>query len=403
MPRYSYTAIAKRTYPTLAEARTAVEKANKLDSAQRDTRDLMAILMAMVENSPRIAGDVDTRRAALAAFTWKLAPYDTADAERAALAERRMRPMISQLMGWWVDCPLYGAMVVEQDWVDDPATAPFRRPVAIKRYTQTEIERTSADPQQLQLLADDTKLLRTPITDKPPGSMLAVCDAGLKPGGLLRSLLWHELLRNEMLQEQAGFLRLIKGLVIGTFKEWASDEDKETLDTALGNLTTNQAAVLSESLGVDYKSVVNYLGATSFKDFIEAAEDAASILILGQANTTRLPSSGGSRAALQVLDLIRADKLWYDLSGFTELMQHQLLLQDAQLNLSPTLSEAPWRFMLAADEQENVEANARVITDALAAGLPLLRAEAYRRIGYTPPIDGDDVIEPTTKPAMPGF
>ncbi|HVZ41370.1 MAG TPA: DUF935 family protein [Candidatus Kapabacteria bacterium] len=385
----------------LGDARRAVQKADRPGDL-RDTRELMAILERISQASPRIVGDLATRRAALAGFGWHIAARDPRDTDRATQAEARLSRLIQWIRRWWWSVPWYGAGCVEIEW-RPLASGAGLQPVVVKSYRPTEIERNGPDPQAINLLADTPLLVRLPITAKVENSMLAACDGFHQAGGLGRTLLWHDLLRNDALQEQVAFLRMVKGLAVGQYEEWSSDEAKKALEEALANLTKHQYAKLPKDISFQYQQMVNSMGATSFREFIDSVEEACSIVILGQANTTKLPNNGGSRAAVQVSNLIRTDILFYDISGCDQLINEQILLFDARMNISPALDESPFVFSTAIEEDEDPEVNMRVIADALAAGLPVIANDAYRQIGLTRPDGVPDIIEPATKPAVPGF
>jgi phage gp29-like protein len=398
---YIYPPLKKKLYPTYEEMSKAVQNADK-EGPSRDTRPLMSCLQRMAESSPRVMSGIQTRQTALTAFSWELTPIidgaADADLEKAKQARLRLRKIIDRLLMWHTDTPAFGCSLVELSWDSTPTSGSFKVPTVLKRYAPIEIERTSADPSTLQILADQSAIARSPIDLTSPGMTLADTDSLFQTGGLLRPLVWFDIARNEAMQEWTSFNEKIKGIILARLEEWASKADEAAAKSALTNLTQNQWALTSKGVEFQFVDLVNQLGAASFKDFIAYCEDAISILLLGQANTTSLPDGGGSRAALEILNLIRADIHYSDMSRMERLINDQLLTADAQINLG--LDESPFEFEIQLAEEQDREKNTRIITDAVDAGIPLKRTEVYASIGFSPPADTDEVIVKQT-PGLP--
>lgn len=100
----------------------------------------MSVLMAMRSADSRLRGHILTRQTAVSAFGWTLTPHDSADAERAERASRRLRTVIPEIIRHQVQAVLYDAFALELGWgvgVDGIT------PVALRRHEPVELEKVS--------------------------------------------------------------------------------------------------------------------------------------------------------------------------------------------------------------------------------------------------------------------
>ncbi|MEP7217947.1 MAG: DUF935 family protein [Bacteroidota bacterium] len=398
---YIYAPLKRKLYPTIQQATRAMQQADNSDPQYRDQRPLMAILMRIAEASPRIRGHVLTRRTAVTSFTWSIISPDPALAEDAKRAELRLKPLIDRLLNWHTDTPGFGARVVRIGWATGKpyGTTPY----LIKRYQPVEIDRPSSDPAEVSVLADTTNIQRQLIANEDPHSWLVDVDESYVVGGLHRTVIYHELLRNDTMQEWGTFNTKLKGIILAKHKPYASEPDKLTAIETLKNIAKNNAGLSSDAINYEFVNMVNQIGAAAFSDFKKMLEDDVAIVWRGQANTTQLPNGGGSRAALQVMQLLTADIHFADINREQLFQNNGLLLHDYQLNYEPNATAVPWEFRINVFEDEDTEKAARTLVELQQIGIPVLAAELYESIGYTRPAPGDDVIELKIPSSMPPF
>lgn len=397
---YIYSPLKKANMVRTDEVRKAIEKADNEDETKRDARDLMSILMRMVQTSPRLRGHILTRRTALTSFGWSIVPHEETDAERAEQARLRCGRMIAQLLRWHTDTPMFGVSATEIDWVPQPDGA--KAPKVLRSVLPVELERPDRDPGTIVLYEDviaggkpTGKFTRKTLSSDPAESWIVDCDESYEMGGVLRALIYHEVLRQEMLLEWGNFNRKVKGIILAQYEEHAQDEDKDVALEALKSIVKNNYSLTSKDIAFSFQNLVDSIGATSFGDMISKIEDDQAIAILGQANITELPDQGGSRAAVQVQNLVRIDVHYSDIVRMEDVINDQLLLYDARLNVDATLAEAPWRFRFNISEEQDPEKNARTISELLQSGIPLRKAEVYDRVGFGEPDAGDDTFDGT--------
>lgn len=388
---YEYQPLKTRMLPTLQQTKQALKKADETDESARDPRDLMSILVAMSERSPRLSGHILTRRAAISSYSWTVKARDAADNERAEKATARCRSVIRRAIDWHIDRHLYGAMAIELDWI---AGTPFgTAPKILQSFTPTEVESNGRLREEVAILGSESTLTRTyPLkTDRPESWLIDIDDRRYR-GGLLRTLIYHEILIHDNLQEWAAFNKKLKGIIQARFDQWATKEEKDAAIDALKKLAEHNYSATSKATEFVFNKTADYLGAAGFKDFKRELEADRSITILGQANTPSLPSHGGSRAALQVQSMITSDIHHESMIAVEQFINEQLLLHDWRMNGEPNATEAPYELVITLAEDLDPERQARIVQYAKGAGVPLRQDEVYERLQYSRPDPKDPDI-----------
>jgi len=383
---YVYAPLNKKQHPTFPEANKAVQAADKQDDA-RDTRPLMSCLMRVAESSHRIVGNIGTRRAALAAFDWELEPLPgiAQDDQRLIAAYLRLRRVIDEAISYHTDTPAYGVYCCELQWTYDGTV---QVPSIGRRYLPVEIER--GEGRTLWQVAQEGAVQRMPLDTETPGVLLWDVDEKFHRGGFLRTLLYPQLTAGIAWQEWTQFSQRLKGMIIARLEEWATDDDKKAAVESLRGMLANDFTVGSKAVNYEMMTPDSYLGATAYKDLITQIDDATSVVILGQSGTTQLPPNGGSRAALQVMQLVSADVFYTDMTRMEKMIQRQVVEADALTNLGNPI--APWRFRFKLEQEKNPESYARIIVDYLAANIPIRESEVYGLVGLTVPGENDKVL-----------
>lgn len=95
----------------------------------------------------------------------------------------------------------------------------------------------------------------------------------------------------------------------------------------------DDAALYSDQVKFELSKLVDAAGGASFKDFKTELEGDVAVAVRGQANTAQLPPSGGSRAALEVLNLIRRDIHHADIRLAEQSAAAQLVDRDYRINV----------------------------------------------------------------------
>lgn len=379
---YTYPPIKSKLYPSINETLTALRQADEEDPRIRDVRPLMAILTRMSIASPRLAGHVLTRRTAISSFKWILSGEES----RIEEITKRLRPSINKVLDYFINCPLFGAFCIELTWSSDLQKKEVVPSIA-KVFKPIELEKN--DDAVYILTEKGSGFDRKDVRTLEPNKYIFANDSSYWNGGVLRSIIFHELLRNDTLKEWSNFNKKLKGIIQGK----ADNNEKSDAAAALEGLASDNYAVTSKDVEFIFNELTSSKAVDSFEKFNKVIEDVEAIAILGQANTAELPSSGGSRAALQILNLIRNDILYSDLQKVKEIINSQLLTYDYRLNSDPNASSSEFEFDFVFDENEDIEINSRAIETAIRNNIPIVKTEAYSKLGLTVPKDDDELLE----------
>jgi hypothetical protein len=405
--------LRKKLLPSIADALKAMKAADERDEKARDTRPLLAILMRIVEADPRLGGHVLTRRTALTSFDVLVEPIpgdargnDDGAAETAA----RVRAVGDTVLNRAPERSLYGAVAIQVAWEAGELGV---TPSVAYDYDPDEIARPSRRLEDLRLLSWTGSAKPTATALPVDGTVIAAIDESHWTGGVLRSVLIREILLNENLQEWARFTKKLKGIIGAKFEgdvPEAGDPEHVTATASLKGIVSDNYAMYSDRMSFEFNKVVEAAAGGSFKELKGDLEADVAIAILGQANTSELPAGGGSRAALQVLNLVRRDIHHSDIRT-AEAMANELLLWDYRFNVDAAATSTPYRWRVALETDDDAgaqaEAGARAVSEAMDAlegtGVGLPTSEVFARLGFTMPEGAPTMLQRTrgTTPGLP--
>ena len=352
----------------------------------------MALGMRLLDANPRLSGHWGTRQTALTSFDWSITAYSESDRERAIEAKGRCKKLIEQLLTFHTDTVAHGVSALELDW--QTGTEHGTAPRLMRRYFPVELEKWDHDPMNIRILSSDPKPIRKQIGSPSPANWIADVDTRYQRGGLLRPLARSQVLQADNMLEWSNFNRKLKGLIQAIYND-VDDAEKDTAVQAVRTFLDNNFATTSDGIDIKFHSMTDGKGNGSFKALIDDLKSDDAIAILGQANTSQLPSGGGSRAALQILNLIRADIYYSDMTRMERII-NLLLTYDFQFNGGDPLAEsAPWYFGFTIEEEQDPESRARIIVDYVNAGIPVVEEDAYLKPGLTVPTPESKLLSVT--------
>jgi len=383
--------------PTMVQWRSFRQQADARDQAARDVRPLMSAAADILESETRLSGHANVREVAVSAFSWQIKVADPTYADQAEDARRRVRSVIDQVLENHQMIPLLGVMCIEITWTQHETDGWVATPV--RRLLPTELEQES--PQILNILADEPGVRRIMRIDTaaPPETHIVGLANRLKRGGILRMCVEGCIMMIDMMREWANYSKKLKGVIQVLYEDGASDEEITAAKQAAESAIVHNFLVSSRRIGFNVSEIVKG-SADSFERLVDKIQSNQAIAILGQANTSELPAGGGSRAALQVLNMIRADIHYKDIGRVEQIINNQLLLHDYRRNISKT-GTPPWRFEINVPEVEDRSARIESVVRLLESGVQLVTDEVYNDIGFTRPPDVDDVMKIT--PPTPQF
>lgn len=377
-----YTVNLNKNFPTIAQIQSAIKSAESLDFNSRDQRTLMYYLYRIMNVSPRLKGLINVRKTALSSFNWTI----TGDDKLADAAKFRLSKAINSIIQNFIQAPLFGAYVAKINYKLDDNKQQIL--TIEKTYHPTEIEK-DFDDNIYVVSVSGLKLSKLKI-DADNINYLSASDGSQSIGGILRSIIFNEWLKDATIQEWWNYNKRLKGVVQATVND---PSEKPIADSALANLMSNQYAITSDQVKFVLNQLTNSSSLDSFKEFINLLNNETAIAIVGQANTTELPNQGGSRAALQVLNLIRNDILFSDMMLVKNIINNQVLLYDHKINYDRNAVTSPLAFDFVFDETGDVESIARMLETVSRFGLPVKADEAYKLLGLSKPDKSDALLE----------
>lgn len=389
---YVYPQIKRNLLPTQKQLERIQELADDDNAISRDVRPLMSVLMRLRRADPRLRGHILTRKTAVSSFSWNIVPVnptptqsEIAQAERAKL---RCTPLIREVIQHRLQASLYDVMVIET--AIDRLTPLGAVQTPIRRFRPVQLEKTTDYEVSIlsQEFAKKVELV-LPVAigspkDERASYIIAISDDDER-GGLLRSIALHEVMLWDMVKEWANFNKKLKGIIQAIYMDGALPEEIASAIESTRQLAQNNYSATSDLIEFKFNQMTQSGAGLSFKDMIETLKSDITLTLLGQANTAELPKNGGSRAALQVLNLIRSDIMFDDMTLTENCINTQVLLNDARLNYNANFAEAPYKFEFSMPDSIDPETRSRIILDAFNAGVDLLKTDLYDGIAATAP------------------
>jgi len=373
--------------PTFSQARAAFSSADA-KVGQRDMRNLMFYLQEMSEADGIIRNLIRIRRVGVNSFGWKIIAPDKQFDQAAQEAKIRCSKIIRRILKFHTDTPMYGAIAINYKF--DKIGSAFV-PSFVKRCLPVEIERDE-NPDLIKIWEDGDKGKVSDITPETRGNWVLDSDESLKPGGILRSLLFRAIMAKDAEKEFANFISLVKGIMQAIVSDVTSAEDVEAAEAVLVDASERKYIITDEITQFKLNELVSAMGADAYDKFLNRMEKIFAKTIIGNANTTELPAYGGSRAALWVLKTISADIIYEDIIRCEDMINEQLLLSDYRANYGAEKIECPYKFQFEVPEEIDLEKRVAVVEGCQRAGIALKTDEVYSIIGFTKPDDAEDIM-----------
>lgn len=360
----------KQAYPTLSEF-YKIESSLDLEPKSRQIKKYFDLVSKPLKSrNSRLAGHFVTRTTALASFGWQIINDQNLE------VTTRCKQTINHLINQHCYAVLFG--VSAYDIITIPSK--IGTIIKVKRNDNTTYDYDDGkmyyynhSGYQYSLDINDTSILIDKIDY-------------LDKGGLMRTIMPMEIIRFDIVLEYANYLRKLKG-ILQIIDKGTSPESQSNAEYAARSAINHNYVITDDLLEFKLNSITAASG-NSFKDFIDLLNKEIAIAMLGQANTSELPNSGGSRAALQVLKLVSSDIMYSDMIRVENLINNFLKF-DFLFNYGQGEPDYKFQFILA--EEQDFESNASALRQIIDI-IPLKKDEVYAKIGFTPPANNDDLF-----------
>ncbi len=155
-------------------------------------------------------------------------------------------------------------------------------------------------------------------------------------GGLARAAGWAYLFKNYVLKDWVTFAEVFgQPLRVGKYGPGATEQDKETLLRAVANIGADAAAIIPESMLIEFTEARQGGSSEMYLSFCSYLDAQVSKAVLGQTLTTEMAGGAGSRAAAEVHDAVRRDILASDARRLAATLNRDLVRPIVDLNLGP--------------------------------------------------------------------
>lgn len=120
------------------------------------------------------------------------------------------------------------------------------------------------------------------------------------------------------------------------------------------------------------------------------ADEYCMMVMLGQTLTSQVSKEGGSRAQADVHQIVRTDKIEELASNYETILTEQFVTSLLEVNYGES-SERP-NIVADFTEELTPEQQAQWLTSMSQSSVPLPTKAAYRKLGFQPPVEGDQVF-----------
>ena len=390
------------------------------DAAEGEADAYLTLAEEMEERDPHYGSVLGTRKRALSGLPVMVeaATDDTHDVKLAdAVRDLVRRAEFGDMVDDLLDALGKGYSVVEINW--DTKHQPWEPRTRNERQTSGEWREREAytwrDPrffrydreqgQQLRLIDETDMLNGIPL---PPHRFI-VHRPRLKSGlpirsGLARLVAVAYMCKAYTVTDWMAFAEVFgMPLRVGRYGPGAQPEDIQTLINAVANIGTDAAAVIPESMRIDFEAPGSAQGGPDmFLKLAEYLDKQISKAVLGQtASTEGTPGKLGNDDAQ---DEVRMDILKSDARQLSNTLNKYLVRSFIDLNWGP--QEQYPRIEVQATDPEDVTALIDNVTKLLPFGLKVERSVMADKLGLSDPDDDAELLTvpaPATPPQPPAL
>ncbi len=211
-------------------------------------------------------------------------------------------------------------------------------------------------------------------------------------GGVARAAGWSYLFKNYVLKDWVTFTEVFgQPLRVGKYHPGATDADKQTLLQAVANIGTDAAAIIPESMMIEFTEARQGSSSELYRSFCEYLDAQVSKAVLGQTLTTEVGRAGGSRAAAQVHDAVRRDIIAADARRMEATLNRDLVRPIVDLNLGPR-ARYP-KISLSLPSGTEIKIFADIVAELADRGLRIGQRAVLERLGIPEPQDGEPMLQ----------
>jgi phage gp29-like protein len=216
-------------------------------------------------------------------------------------------------------------------------------------------------------------------------------------GGLARLVAFGWICKSYTVKDWTAFIETYGlPLRLGRYGPSATKEDVEILFRAVANIGTDAAAVLPESMKIDFEGGDKGTGGDKvFENLARWTDEQTSKAVLGQ---TMSSDNGSSMAQAQVHNEVRHDVAKADAKSVTTTLMRDLVKPYVDLNYGVQKQYPKLKIII--EEAEDVDMIMRHTAEMVDRGMQIKQSEVRSKLGYSQPDSDDEVlVSSTAQPA----
>lgn len=215
-------------------------------------------------------------------------------------------------------------------------------------------------------------------------------------GGLARAAAWAWLFKNFDLKSWVLFAEVYgHPLRVGKYGASATESDKQTLLRAVRNISADHAAIVPDSMLLEFIDAKAQGNAQVFEKLAEYLDRQISKLVLGQTGTTDTGSRVGTADAHE---RVRSDIEQSDAAQLAATLNRDLVRPLVQLNMPV---KAYPQLKIFRPEQEDLERMTAALSSLVPLGLKVGMSEVRDRLGYPDPDAGEECLAASSYASAP--
>lgn len=365
-----------------------------------DAHEFLTLADDMEEREPHYGSVLRTRKLAVSGIEAQVKPADRKDSKAVKIAEAVeeliQEPEFGELVADLLDAFGKGYSVCEIIWdrsvnIWRPEKYKWRDP----RFFRFDI----LDHEKLKLLDEENMLTGIDL----PAYKFIVHYPQLKSGlkissGLARLAAVSYMCKAYTIKDMMRFIEVFgMPLRIGKYKSGANKNDINTLRRAVVNLGYDAAAVIPESMSVEFVETKSG-GSGQSNPFIDIAnwiDSQTSKAVLGQTMTT---DDGSSRSQAEVHNEVRQDIKADDARKLANTLNRELIEPFVRLNFGQQKKYPKVYFPV--EDSADIEALSTALGVLIPQGLKVSQSWVRSQIGAPAPEEDDEILAPPSTPSQ---
>lgn len=387
----------------IARGLTPERLSTLLDSAaDLDAHDYLTLAEEMEERDPHYLSVLSTRKHAVTGLEFQVeaasedaADVKIADAVRALFDGDTFVDTAEELLDALGKS--YSAVEIiwdtsEKQWMPKRYLHRDPRWFRVDRLTRRE----------LRLITDENQAEGVPLSPfKFMVHQPAIKTGILLRNGLARVVAFMHLCKAYALKDWLAFAEVFgMPLRVGKYGPDATPRDVYILRQAVANLGTDAAAVMPESMKIEFTQVGNVQGGSDlYERLCEYLDKQTSKAVLGQTNTTDAQSGGLGSGQADVHNEVRKDILRADTRQLCRTLNRDLVRPFVDLNFGPQ-KKYPM-VKLPIPEPEDLAALTDSLQKLVPMGLKVSMATVRDKLGLPDPDEDEELLIAPAPPPSP--